>query len=92
MKAHRLASTVSAAGLALATLATAAGCTSKSEAIDHADDASVCPETRPNEGAACAVPVDTRCTFGDACSGAAFVCGKSATWERGAFTSRCDGG
>jgi hypothetical protein len=86
----RLVSTVRIAVVFLGSLLVGA-CTSKSEGSTAAD-ASVCPATQPAQGDPCTVPLDTRCTFGDACNGAAFVCGKSATWERGAFTSRCDGG
>jgi hypothetical protein len=78
--------------LALLALASTAACTSKSEGTGDGADASVCPASMPKQGDPCTVPVGTRCTFGDACNGAAFSCGASATWERGAFTSRCDGG
>jgi hypothetical protein len=94
MKLRSFVSTALLASLALGVLgsgASIAGCTSKSEGSTNGDG-SVCPAAMPKEGDSCTVPLDTRCTFGDACSGAAFVCGKSATWERGAFTSRCDGG
>jgi hypothetical protein len=91
MKLRRLVSTVRVALVVLGS-ASIWACTSKSEGPSNAADGSVCPSAMPAQGDACTVPLDTRCTFGDACNGAAFVCGKSATWERGAFTSRCDGG
>jgi hypothetical protein len=91
MNLRRLASTVPVVLFLLASVAAAPACASKSDGTNAAD-ASVCPASMPAQGDPCTAPLDTRCTFGDACTGAAFVCGKSATWQRGAFTSRCDGG